>query len=59
MKKSTLVIGGAIAGVIAVAALSSCKTIPRGAVAVKPFDSRKRAIGYDTTRLVWVEQSKK
>jgi apolipoprotein D and lipocalin family protein len=41
MKKSTLAIGGAIIGVVAVAALSSCRTIPEGAVAVKPFDSEK------------------
>ena len=41
MKKSTLAIGGAILGVMAVAALSSCRTIPKGAVAVKPFDSEK------------------
>ena len=41
MKKSKLVIGGTILGVITIAALSSCRSIPKGAVAVKPFDSKK------------------
>ena len=35
------IIGLGILGVIAIAVFQSCKTIPDGAVAVKPFDSKK------------------
>lgn len=40
MKKRNL-IGVALLGVVAIAVLQSCKTIPKGAVAIKPFDSKK------------------
>ncbi|MEO6549663.1 MAG: lipocalin family protein [Ferruginibacter sp.] len=35
------IIGVAVLGVVAWAILQSCKTIPKGAVAVNPFDSKK------------------
>src|SRR5690349_4606889 len=54
MKRSHLIIGGTIAGALALAALSSCRSIPRGAVAVKPFDV-KRYLGkwYEIGRFVF------
>jgi len=39
--KTIKLIGLTMLGVIGVAALKSCKTIPTGAVGVKPFDSKK------------------
>src|SRR5947209_3697226 len=52
MKKSNLIIGGTILGALAITALTSCRSIPKGAVAVKPFDS-KRYLGkwYEIARL--------
>ena len=41
MKKHKWIIGGTVLGVITIATISSCKTIPKGAVAVKPFDINK------------------
>ncbi|MEJ7736832.1 MAG: lipocalin family protein [Chitinophagaceae bacterium] len=40
MKKRNIA-GVAVLGVVAFAILQSCKTIPKGAVAVKPFNSKK------------------
>jgi apolipoprotein D and lipocalin family protein len=40
MKKINMA-GLAVLGVFAIAVLHSCKTIPKGAVAVTPFDSKK------------------
>jgi len=34
-------IGGALLSVIAIVAFNSCKSIPKGATAVKPFDSKR------------------
>jgi lipocalin len=39
---------------------SSCKSIPEGAVAVKPFEIDKylgiaRKLGFETEKLIWVE----
>lgn len=39
--KNKNIIGMAVLGVAAIAILQSCKTIPKGAVAVKPFDIKK------------------
>ncbi len=39
--KKRYVIGAAVVGVAAIALFQSCKTITKGAVAVKPFDSDK------------------
>lgn len=39
MKKKTLVICGTILGIATIALISSCRTIPKGAVAVSPFHS--------------------
>lgn len=41
MKKTNLLIGSALLGLVGLVALNSCRTIPKGAVAVKPFDSKK------------------
>jgi len=41
MKKNTLIIGGVLLGFITTSAICSCKTIPKGATAIKPFDSKK------------------
>lgn len=41
MKKNKFLIGGAILAVISLVVLRSCKTIPKGAVAVQPFDKEK------------------
>lgn len=41
MKRKDLLIGGAFLGLATLLALKSCKTIPEGAVAVKPFDVEK------------------
>lgn len=41
MKNSKLVIGGTILSIMTIASLNSCRSIPKGAVAVKPFYSQK------------------
>src|SRR4051794_37755043 len=41
MNKQKLLISGTILGVVAFSILESCRTIPKGAVAVKPFDIEK------------------
>ena len=41
MKKSTIVTGGTVLGILALALLKPRRSIPRGAVAVKPFDIKK------------------
>lgn len=41
MNRKQLLVGGAILGVITMAVLSFCRTIPKGVVAVKPFDIQK------------------
>jgi apolipoprotein D and lipocalin family protein len=41
MKKNKLLIGGTILSVMAIAVLNSCRSIPKGAVAVNPFDTKK------------------
>lgn len=38
MNKRKLYIGGTILGLITISLLNGCRTIPKGAVAVKPFD---------------------
>lgn len=41
MKKEKLLIGGTMLSLISISILSSCGSIPKGAIAVKPFDSKK------------------
>jgi len=41
MKKNKLLIAGTILIIMTISILSSCRSIPKGAVAVKPFDSKK------------------
>jgi apolipoprotein D and lipocalin family protein len=41
MNRKQLLVGGAILSIIAMAVLSSCRTIPKGVVAVKPFDVKR------------------
>ncbi|WP_207504442.1 lipocalin family protein [Telluribacter humicola] len=38
MNKGKLLVGGALLGVVVITALNSCRSIPRGATAVQPFD---------------------
>ncbi|WP_247232962.1 lipocalin family protein [Telluribacter sp. SYSU D00476] len=38
MNKRKLLVGGALLGVVALAMLNSCRTIPKGVTAVQPFD---------------------
>ena len=40
-KNQKILMGGALLGLALLATLKSCKSIPEGAVAVKPFDIRK------------------
>lgn len=41
MKRSKLIISGTLLGAITIAALISCRSIPKGLKAVKPFDSKR------------------
>ena len=41
MKKEELLIFGTMLGLITISILSSCRSIPKGAIAVSPFDSKK------------------
>ncbi|HEV7347873.1 lipocalin family protein [Telluribacter sp.] len=41
MNKSKLLLGGTLLSVVAIWALSSCRTIPKGVAAVQPFDAEK------------------
>lgn len=41
MKKEKLLLFGTMLGLITISILSSCRSIPKGAIAVSPFDSKK------------------
>lgn len=52
MNRKTLLIGGTVFGIAALLAIKSCKTIPKNAVTVKPFDiNRYMGKWYEVARL--------